>query len=151
MKKTGNSSSEILRKSEVNNLIEFHCNCRHKDQTPIVSDLEIQEYAEAVLEDYKPKLLKEPGKINAVHFLESYLGATVDYQDIYYEERQYILGRAASFGSGIYIGAQPWIYAGYQFDAYRNRYYLRDVFYQIGNSPGIWRNAVFTGDSAYHV
>ena len=86
MKKTGNSSSEILRKSEVNNLIEFHCNCRHKDQTPIVSDLEIQEYAEAVLEDYKPKLLKEPGKINAVHFLESYLGATVDYQDIYYEE-----------------------------------------------------------------
>lgn len=53
MKKTGNSSSEILRKSEVNNLIEFHCNCRHKDQTPIVSDLEIQEYAEAVLEDYK--------------------------------------------------------------------------------------------------
>ena len=66
-------------------------------------------------------------------------------------KHKYILGRAASFGSGIYIGAQPWIYAGYQFDAYRNRYYLRDVFYQIGNSPGIWRNAVFTGDSAYHV
>lgn len=97
MKRTGNSSSEILRKSEVNNLIEFHCNCRHKDQTPIVSDLEIQEYAEAVLEDYKPKLLKEPGKINAVHFLESYLGATVDYQDIYYEENASPIAGATVF------------------------------------------------------
>jgi len=86
-----------LRKSEVNNLIEFHCNCRHKDQTPIVSDLEIQEYAEAVLEDYKPKLLKEPGKINAVHFLESYLGATVDYQDIYYEENASPIAGATVF------------------------------------------------------
>lgn len=78
-------------------MIEFHCNCRHKDQTPIVSDLEIQEYAEAVLEDYKPKLLKEPGKINAVHFLESYLGATVDYQDIYYEENASPIAGATVF------------------------------------------------------
>lgn len=78
-------------------MIEFHCNCRHKDQTPIVSDLEIQEYAEAVLEDYKPKLLKEPGKINAVHFLESYLGATVDYQVIYYEENASPIAGATVF------------------------------------------------------
>ncbi len=97
MKRTGNSSSEILRKSEVNNLIEFHCNCRHKDQTPIVTDMEIQDYAEAVLQDYKPKLLKEPGKINAVHFLESYLGATVDYQDIYYEENTSPIAGATVF------------------------------------------------------
>lgn len=68
-------------------MIEFHCQRYHRDdKTPIVTDQALQDYAEAVLGDYKPKLLKEPGKINAVHFLESYLGATVDYQDIYYEE-----------------------------------------------------------------
>lgn len=67
-------------------MIDFHCSSCKKDGTPVVSDQTVQEYAEAVLEDYKPKLLKEPGKINEIHFLESYLGATVDYQDIYYEE-----------------------------------------------------------------
>lgn len=67
-------------------MIDFHCSRRKHDGTPVVSDQTIQEYAEAVLADYKPKLLKEPGSINEVHFLESYLGATVDYQDIYYDE-----------------------------------------------------------------
>ena len=28
---------------------------------------------------------------------------------------------------------------------------MRIVIYQIGNSPGIWRNAVFTRHPAYHV
>lgn len=67
-------------------MIEFHCSRRKNDGTPIVTDQAVQEYAEEVLMDYKPKLLNEPGKINATHFLESYLGATVDYQDIYYAE-----------------------------------------------------------------
>lgn len=67
-------------------MIEFHCSRRKQDGTPVVSDQTVQDYAEAVLADYKPKLLREPGSINEVHFLESYLGATVDYQDIYYEE-----------------------------------------------------------------
>lgn len=67
-------------------MIDFHCSSRKRDGTPVVSDQIIQQYAEEVLADYKPKLLKEPGSINEVHFLESYLGATVDYQDIYYEE-----------------------------------------------------------------
>ena len=40
-------------------MIEFHCKRHHpSDNTPIVYDSEIQEYAETVLGDYKPKLLK---------------------------------------------------------------------------------------------
>ena len=31
---------------------------------------------------YKPALLHEPARINALHFVESYLGASVDAQDI---------------------------------------------------------------------
>lgn len=78
-------------------MIEFHCSRCKNDVTPIVTDQAVQEYAEAVLEDYKPKLLREPGRINATHFLESYLGATVDYQDIYYEENSSPIAGATVF------------------------------------------------------
>ena len=82
-------------------MIEFHCKRHHpSDNTPIVYDSEIQEYAETVLGDYKPKLLKEAGKINALHFLESYCGADVDYQDIYYEENEDPIAGAAVFNEG---------------------------------------------------
>lgn len=78
-------------------MIEFHCSRCKNDGTPIVTDQAVQEYAEAVLEEYKPKLLREPGRINATHFLESYLGATVDYQDIYYEENSSPIAGATVF------------------------------------------------------
>lgn len=81
-------------------MIEFHCSRYKKDGTPIVTDQAVQEYAEAVLNDYKPKLLKEPGKVNATHFLESYLGATVDYQDIYYDEDDNPIAGGTVFNSG---------------------------------------------------
>lgn len=45
-------------------------------------------------------MLREPGKINAEHFLESYLGATIDYKDIFYEEGSPALAGAAVFNSG---------------------------------------------------
>lgn len=78
-------------------MIDFHCSKRHKDMTPIVKDKEIQEYAETLLMDYKPKLLKEPGKVNPIHFVESYLGAVVDYQDIYYPENTPAIAGATVF------------------------------------------------------
>lgn len=78
-------------------MIEFHCNARHRDMTPIVKDIEIQEYAETLLQDYKPKLLNEPGKINPIHFVESYLGAVIDYQDIYYPENAPAIAGATVF------------------------------------------------------
>ncbi|WP_313120168.1 ImmA/IrrE family metallo-endopeptidase [Proteiniclasticum ruminis] len=57
-----------------------------KSNTPIIKNTEIDDLAEMVLKDYKPVLLKEPRKIKYEHFLESYLGANLDYQHIYYGE-----------------------------------------------------------------
>jgi len=58
----------------------------NNDNTPILSNKEIDLYASAVLNDYNPNLLREPGKINYEHFLESYLGMNILYKDIYYKE-----------------------------------------------------------------
>lgn len=63
-------------------MIEFNCPNRKYDGTPVICDLEVMAYAEAQVGDYKPELLKTPGKLNALHFVESYLDATVDVQDI---------------------------------------------------------------------
>lgn len=63
-------------------MIEFRCPNRKFDGTPVVRDIEVMAYAEAHVRDYKPELLKTPGKINALHFVESYLNASVDVQDI---------------------------------------------------------------------
>jgi len=54
--------------------------------TPVLFDWEIETYAHAVIEDYKPHLLREPNAINFQHFLESYLGATIEYHDIYSDD-----------------------------------------------------------------
>jgi len=54
--------------------------------TPVLFDREIDEFAHAVLADYKPHLLAEPGTVNYMHFLESYLGATIEFHDIYSDE-----------------------------------------------------------------
>jgi len=58
----------------------------HNNNTPILYDREIDEYAQAILADYKPELLREPGKICFQHFLESYLGMRIEYKDIYSED-----------------------------------------------------------------
>ena len=68
-------------------MITLHCRIdRKNNNTPILSNWEIDRFVHAVLEDYKPSLLEEPGKINFEHFLESYLGATVLYYDLFHEE-----------------------------------------------------------------
>lgn len=58
------------------------------DNTPILKDTEIDDLAEMLLEDYKPQLLKEPTPIDHMHFLEFYLGANVEFMDIYYEDKR---------------------------------------------------------------
>ena len=64
-------------------MVKFQCYRTAKDGTPIISDKIIEEYAERILREYKPVALKEPTRINPVHFLESYLGVTVAYAYIY--------------------------------------------------------------------
>ena len=75
-------------------MIRFRCDKCSYDMTPVISDHGIEEYARALLADYRPSLLDGiPTAINAFHFVESYLGARIEYQDIYYEEGdQPILG-----------------------------------------------------------
>ena len=63
-------------------MIEFYCASRKPDGTPVVTDLEVMAYAEAQIRDYKPEFLKAPGKLNVMHFVESYLEAPVEVQDI---------------------------------------------------------------------
>ena len=60
----------------------------HNNNTPILYKHEIEEFAQAVLADYKPNLLKEPGAIGFEHFLETYLGVTLLFRDIYYGENE---------------------------------------------------------------
>jgi len=59
---------------------------RANKNMPILYDYEIDEFAHAVLEDYKPQLLREPVAIDYEHFLESYLGVTLMFKDIYNED-----------------------------------------------------------------
>ncbi|MDD2300116.1 MAG: ImmA/IrrE family metallo-endopeptidase [Fermentimonas sp.] len=61
---------------------------KRNNNTPIISDTEIDELAKIILGDYKPQLLQEPRKIKFEHFLESYLGANLYYRHIYYEENE---------------------------------------------------------------
>ena len=67
-------------------MIELHCRHFDKSGSPIIPDATIQDYAEKQLADYKPGLLKEPSRIDALRFLEVYLGVNIDFQDIYYPE-----------------------------------------------------------------
>ncbi len=59
-----------------------------KNNVPVIKDVDIEDLAEKLLEDYKPILLKEPTRIKFEHFLESYLGANLDYQNIYSSEKE---------------------------------------------------------------
>lgn len=80
-------------------MIIFRCRKRHPDGTPIVKDVDIIAYAEAQLADYRPELLEVPGKIDPEHFIEKYLEANIDYQDLYYEEGTSPLAGAAVFNN----------------------------------------------------
>lgn len=82
-------------------MIEFRCRARDRHKNPVVSNVEIQEYAEALVGDYKPSLLNEPSAINPLHFVESYLGATVDYQDIFYKEGEPPIAGATVFNDDV--------------------------------------------------
>lgn len=78
-------------------MIEFNWYRRHRDGTPIVRNVDVIAFAEAQLKDYRPELLEKPGKIDALHFIESYLKANVDFQDIYYEEGENAIAGATVF------------------------------------------------------
>jgi Predicted Zn peptidase len=59
---------------------------RNNDNTPILSNKEIDDFAYSVLKDYSPELLNEPGIIDYERFIESYMEMELLYKDIYYKE-----------------------------------------------------------------
>lgn len=65
-------------------MLEFYCPNRKYDGTPVVCDQQVMAYAEAQIGDYDPALLRTPMKLDALHFVKSYLNADVDVQDIRY-------------------------------------------------------------------
>lgn len=69
------------------------------NNTPIIKDNEIDMLAEKILYDYKPSMLNEPMKIKYQHFLESYLGAHLEFQHIYYEKDEGRIFGATSFNT----------------------------------------------------
>jgi hypothetical protein len=71
------------------------------NNTPILYDREIEAFAHDVLADYKPELLREPGKINFEHFLEYYLGVTLLFKNIYSEDKTRPVFGATVFRGGL--------------------------------------------------
>ena len=65
-------------------MIRFNCPNRKNDGTPVICDLDVMAFAETQVGDYKPELLNTPGKINALHFVENYLNASVEGHNIKY-------------------------------------------------------------------
>jgi hypothetical protein len=78
-------------------MIEFTPRRKDKSGTPILSDAEIDQFAHAVLEDYRPELLEQPGKICFDHFLESYLEVSLAFYDIYNENPERPIFAATAF------------------------------------------------------
>ena len=77
-------------------MIPFRCR-RDGTGTPMIRNRDIWTYAERLARDYRPELLKEASPFPAEHFLESYLGATLDYQDLYYEKGESPIAGATVF------------------------------------------------------
>lgn len=73
----------------------------YNHNTPILYDREIDEFAYAVLEDYKPQLLQEPSALNFQLFLESYLNVTLIFKDIYNDDPNRPIFGVVAFRDGI--------------------------------------------------
>lgn len=79
-------------------MVTLHCRVdRKNNNTPVLSNKEIDEFAHRILQDYKPELLERPGKIRYEHFLETYLGATIMYADIYNDDPDRPIWGATAF------------------------------------------------------
>ena len=63
---------------------------RKKNGVPILSKKDIEDIAEVIIQDYKPKILDEPCSLDIELFSESYTELEMDYQDL--THAQSILG-----------------------------------------------------------
>jgi hypothetical protein len=79
-------------------MLEFSWKRKDRNKVPILSTKDMDMIAELLVNDYNPSILKEPQPINFEHFIEYYLGADLQYQDITSDES--ILG-ITSFDDGV--------------------------------------------------
>ena len=81
-------------------MIKLQCIRFDSRGVPVLSDAEIDRFVHNILMDYKPGLLKKPGKINYAHFIESYLEAQLDYMDIFNEDPDKPIFGMTAFNGG---------------------------------------------------
>jgi len=62
-------------------------------QVPYITYDALEDYAEKIVGDFAPALVKTPGIINAEEFLEYYLKLTIDYRNICFNRK--VLGITA--------------------------------------------------------
>jgi len=72
--------------------------CYTLSQVPYITYEALEDYAERLVGDFAPALLKNPGVINVDEFLEYYLGLTIDFRHISYNKK--VLGITA-FNDGV--------------------------------------------------
>lgn len=68
-----------------------------KNKVPIAGDDYIRQYAKTVLADYRPKLLKDPGRIDVKDFLENYMKLKPKVADIWQWKEDERIAAAAIF------------------------------------------------------
>ena len=78
-------------------MLEFRPLRRSEDMTPVVRDVEISKYAEAVLKDYMPEQLERPKRLDVYKFAEQYLGSNIEILNIYTDSQDDFIAGAAVF------------------------------------------------------
>jgi len=73
---------------------------REDNRTPVMYDREIDELAHAMLSDYMPELLREPGTLDAELFLEQYLEANIEFHDIFNKDPERPILAMTAFTKG---------------------------------------------------
>lgn len=83
-------------------MIEFKWE-RYKNRVPVIRDVDIDALAEAVIEEYNPRMLISAMPIDHMHFNEFYLGPKVRFQDIFYCNGEDMILGAVSFNDNEYM------------------------------------------------
>jgi len=78
---SGSESSKFWMKARKDSIIDIDFR-KKANGLPILSKVDIDVYAEALVSDFKPELLKIPGPMPIEEFIELYLNLKVDYKNL---------------------------------------------------------------------
>ncbi len=80
-------------------MIEFECK-RYKSKVPMVKDEYLDNFASAIIQDYREDLLLSPQSLDYQDFAEFYLSANLEFQHIFYKQGESQILGASSFNDG---------------------------------------------------